>query len=158
MCTFKEARTMRRLCGLWGHKWLVTVATVTIFLSIGAVAWAATGDEPDVCAAGQVGAAVGPGLAAAGDDGSATAGGPGAAIKKAIAEKRQQWLKKQAALMEELREDMTAADQALYDQLVATAKEQREALLEARQELTETLKQLRDLGKKYGDAGTDTAG
>jgi Ni,Fe-hydrogenase I large subunit len=144
---------------LWTHKWLVIVGTVTIFLSVGAIAWAATGDEPDTYAAGEVGIAAGYGLAAAGNgDGSATADGPAAAVKKAAAEKRQQWLKKRAALMEELREEMTAADQALYDKLVATAKKQREALQEARQELSETLKQLRDLGKKYRGAGTDTTG
>ena len=46
---------------------------------------------------------------------------------------------------------MTDEDQALYDELVATVKEQREALQQARQDLRATLQQLRQLGEKYLD-------
>ena len=31
---------------IWRKKWLVAVIAVAIFLSVGAVAWAATGDDP----------------------------------------------------------------------------------------------------------------
>ena len=58
--------------------------------------------------------------------------------------------------MEKLRESMSASDQALYDKLVETFKQQREALKEARKNLADTVKQLRDLRDKYLPATTST--
>ncbi|OFW57511.1 MAG: hypothetical protein A2133_01930 [Actinobacteria bacterium RBG_16_64_13] len=146
---------------IWKRKWLVIVATAAVFLSLGAVAWAATGDDPATDPSATIVAAAdttGGALTAVAEDDTATATGPGAAIKKAVREKKQQWLKRQAALMQLLRDDMTPADQALYDQLVAEAKQKREALQEARQDLNQTMKQLRDLAHKYLDAAGDTTG
>lgn len=144
---------------IWRHKWWVLAVAMTIFLSVGAVAWAAAGDEtagstvtpaaedevlPSLCAA------------AGGTTGVAAAG-----VRERIQnvrERGERWLKRQQVLMGKLREQMNATDQALFDELVATAKEQREALKEARQKLAETMKQLRGLRNKYLDEaleGTD---
>ncbi len=53
---------------------------------------------------------------------------------------------------------MTAEDQALYDQLMKTAEEQREALRQAREALKSTLQELRDLTDKYLELGGGPAG
>ncbi len=53
------------------------------------------------------------------------------------------------SFLQELREKMTPADQAQFDQLMEQLKSQREALTKARQDLGETLKKLRDLVEKY---------
>jgi uncharacterized coiled-coil DUF342 family protein len=60
--------------------------------------------------------------------------------------------------MQRLRAEMSPADQGLYDQLVSTAKQQRDELRQAKQKLVDTLKQLRDLRDKYLDAATGTTG
>jgi len=73
------------------------------------------------------------------------------ALRGDLRDKAEQWAQRHQELMDALREDMTPEDQALYDELVQTAKEQREALREARNDLVETLKQLRDLAGKYTD-------
>jgi hypothetical protein len=138
-------RTMLR------RKWLVIAATLAIFLSVGAVAWAATDEGAAAGTAtqeetGAVNAAV------AEDDSGTAVEGAGAGLRQATKEARQQWLKHKAAKMEELREDMTPEDQALYDQLVETLKEKRAALQEARKDLGATVKELRELAHKYLDA------
>jgi hypothetical protein len=147
---------------IWRRKWLVIAAAVAIFLTVGAVAWAAagngsaTGAASTAVATDNTAATVAP--AAAGTDSSTTAGGLGAAVRKALHERRQQIIKNREALLQSLRKDMTPADQALYDQLVAKAKEQRTALQQARQDLTQTLKQLRDLANKYRNTAGSTTG
>lgn len=144
---------------LWRHKWLAMAAAVAIFLSVGAVAWAAVDKDP---ATAPTATALGTGegssllLASSGEEGSSLEAA-GAGMKKAARERIEQLRKMRAALMEKLREDMTPADQALYDQLTATAKTQREALQKAREALAGTIKQLRDLGRKYLDPGNGTA-
>ena len=55
--------------------------------------------------------------------------------------------------MENLRDDMSAEDQALFDQLKATIEEQKSEIAESKQELTEALRELRDLTRKYLDLG-----
>jgi transketolase len=154
---------------LWQRKWLVLALTVAVFLSIGAVAWATTsggqaGDSTPALPAGQPGLTA---AAAAGEeecDGDCTgnveaecdgdcaeSARPGSALRKAFREKAEQWAQRHEKLMQALRDGMTPADQALYDQLVQKAKEQREALQEARNDLMQTLEQLRDLADKYLD-------
>jgi hypothetical protein len=144
---------------LWKHKWLVVVGALTIFLSVGAVAWAATDDESD--------SAAGARAAVLADTTSTTAPGgqadiavqrPGQALREALREKRQQRLERLQALTDALRGDMTPADQATYDQLVSQAKAQREALQQARQNLANTLKDLRDLTDKYLHLGNGASG
>lgn len=144
---------------IWRHKWLLIVATAVIFLSVGAVAWATVGNDCDKSCADCPGTATDVVFATGNDDGAlAESEGPGTAVRKAFLEKREQFRRLQARLMEELREDMTPADQALYDQLKATLKERMEALQEARESVKETLGELRELGKKYLEDATETTG
>jgi ABC-type transporter Mla subunit MlaD len=143
---------------IWRHKWWVLVATMVIFLSVGAVAWAAADDgtaESTPASAAEDGPL--PGLCAAVGDPAGLAADAGECAQN-MRERGERWLKRQQMLMDKLREQMDAADQALYDRLVAAAKEQREALKEARKNLAETMKQLRDLRDKYLDEALgDTA-
>lgn len=147
--------------GIWRRKWFVLAATLAMFLSVGAVAWAAAADNDTAAGTTATTAAASPAtdsvLAGLGDvlgDGSGTPAERAAAGAKAMRQRGEKWLERQAALMQKLREDMSPADQALYDQLASTAKQQREALKEARQKLMETVKQLRDLRNKYLDGST----
>ena len=146
---------------LWRRKWLLIGATIVVFLSVGAVAWAATGGGDDTSEVTvddcDCGVAAGLALAAGAGDELGPNGGVGPAVREAMRERMQQLRGLKAKLLEELREEMTTADQALYDQLTATLKEQREALQELRQEMKETLGQLRELGKKYLPPKADTA-
>ena len=147
---------MRRL---WKQKWLVVLGALTMFLSIGAAAWAISDDGS---AAGN-----GPGTAeCTGVECSdcTQAGpqqqgeGPGAELRERLKERREQRLERYKALVESLRDDMTPADQALYDQLVQEAKDKQEALREAREDLADTLKELRTLTDKYLDLGGEAGG
>ena len=150
--------------GIWRRKWWVLPATVAIFLSVGAVAWAATGgDQASATAASTTvttTTATGDGSLLAGSD--AAAGADSATVQRAVAglremkQRGQQWLRRQAALMKKLRAQMSPEDQALCDQLLAKFKDQREALQQARQNLVQTAKQLRDLRNKYQPATTTT--
>jgi hypothetical protein len=137
---------MRRI---WKQKWLVVIGAVTIFLSIGAVAWAATDSQS---------ATGGVSLSTATGDTSGAGAGPGAALRQAAKERRAERFERQQQLLQLLRGEMTPADQASYDQLVTAAKEKRDALKEAREDLAATLKQLRDLTNKYLDAGSAGSG
>jgi alpha-L-fucosidase len=150
---------------IWRKKWLVLVAAVALFLSIGAVAWAAAGDD-DQAVSSTTTAATGElpagaesliaGLTEGLGDGTGTPAEKAAAAAKVMKQRGQKWLQRQAALMEKLRGEMSADDQALYDKLVETFKQQREALKEARQNLAETVKQLHGLRDKYLDITTST--
>jgi hypothetical protein len=149
---------------------------VAIFLSIGAVAWAAAGgDDPAASAATTATTATTSATAAADElpagaesfiagltqgfgDGSGTPAEKAAAAAKVMKQRGEKWLQRQAALMNKLREDMSPDDQALYDKLVAAFKQQRDALKQARQNLAETVKQLRGLRDKYLDTTTSTTG
>ncbi len=132
---------MRRI---WKQKWLVVIGAVTIFLSVGAVAWAATGSQP---------ATNGVSLSTATSVGAGLLQGQAADRRQAAKERLEKRVERQQQLMQLLRGEMTPADRASYDQLAAAAKEKRDALQEARQDLADTLKQLRDLTNKYLDAG-----
>lgn len=129
---------------IWKQKWLVVIGAVTIFLSIGAVAWAATDSQP---------ATDGVSLSTATGDIAGLGQGSAADRREAAKERREQRLEWQQQLMQLLRGEMTPADQAQYDQLVAAAQDKREALKEAREDLADTLKQLREFTNKYLDAG-----
>jgi hypothetical protein len=129
---------------IWKQKWLVVIGAMTIFLSVGAVAWAATDSQP---------ATAGVSLSTVTGDGTGLSQGSAADRRQAAKERREQRLERQQQLMQLLRGEMTPADQAAYDQLVAAAKEKRDVLQEAREDLATTLKQLRELTNKYLDAG-----
>jgi len=129
---------------LWKRQWLLLALALAVFLSVGAVALAAATDD---------------GQAVAADRTVLTAAGkPGPLDREALKEKKEQWIQRQKALMQLVREKMTPEDQAAYDRLVETAKDKREALNEAREALKATLKELRDLTNKYLGAGDEAAG
>jgi len=139
---------------LWRQKWLVVIGALTIFLSIGAAAWAVGSD--DASSGSEVAAAT---CATCSDEVQGAGERPGEAMRQAMKERRQERLERQAALLDALRDDMSPEDQALYDQLVASAKQKREALQQAREDLADTLKELRELTDKYLDIdGTGTSG
>jgi len=94
-------------------------------------------------------------------EGAGPDAGPGAALRQAMRDKMQKIRALKAKVLEELRDEMPPAAQALYDRLMATLEQQREALQKAREDLKDTLEQLRDLGRKYLPRGThdsDTTG
>ncbi|MBN1629199.1 MAG: hypothetical protein JW990_05525 [Thermoleophilia bacterium] len=144
---------------LWRRRWLLIAVTMVVFLSVGTVAWAATTGGTDAAEGGDGEVMTSMLLAAAGvGDESGPDTGPGAAVRRAMRDKLQEVRFLRSKLLEELREEMTPADQALYDQLTATLEQQREALQKAREELKGTLEQLRDLGKKYVRPAADGTG
>ncbi|MBN1630409.1 MAG: hypothetical protein JW990_11640 [Thermoleophilia bacterium] len=144
---------------MWRRKWLLIGATLAVFLSIGTVAWAVSVDEVGTVPAGSVETAASLAPAAGGPALGSEACPDGCAeLRKNLQEKREELRKLRVRLMEELREEMTEADKAVYDGLKATIEEQREILKGAREELKETMESLRELTKKYLDAGTETDG
>jgi hypothetical protein len=123
--------------------------TIVIFLSVGTAAWAAaangSGQDPVGTNAGANQARLGPAPGEA-------AGPNGAAFKNMQAklkERRDQFIQRQETLYNLLRDKMTPADQARYDQLVQQAKDQRAALETARTNLQKTMSDLRDLVHEY---------
>jgi len=138
------------LRGMWKRRWLLIVLALVIFLSVGAVAWAAGNDDDQPVAGGPQVAADLKVLTAA--------GGPGPLTREALKEKRQQRAERRKAMLELVEEKMSAEDQAAYDRLVKTAEEQREALKQAREALKFTLEELRDLTDKYLGLGDGPAG
>ena len=73
----------------------------------------------------------------------------GAEGREARQERREARAERRQALLDNLRDDMTPEDQAQYDELVASVQTQQAAMQEARQELADTLKELRALTDKY---------
>ena len=139
---------------IWRRKWLLIALTAAVFLSVGAVAWAAgTG------ATGTATAESDQSLAAGGDQELLTAAGRvGPTWREAFKERRERWLERRQALMQLVREQMTPEDQAAYDRLMQTAKDQRAALKEAREALRGTLQELRELADKYLDVESAAGG
>jgi hypothetical protein len=161
--TIKEAFEVKTMwMRIWSRKWLITATALALFLSVGAVAWAAAGDgtqasDPSVGSQVVAGGAV---LALAGADEQllTAAKTPDPQAKEALKAKREQRIKRIEALMKLVRDTMSPADQAAYDQLVQTAKDQRTALQQARVDLNQTVKDLRELTNKYVDVGSPASG
>ena len=78
------------------------------------------------------------------------------AQKQALLQEQQNRQAKRDAELKLIRDKMSAADQATFDQLQATATQQRTALQQAEQNLKTTTDQLRSLIDKY--MGTDSSG
>lgn len=159
---------MRRL---WKRRWLLIPVALAIFLSVGAVAWAATGGGSSDDA-GPIAAEAGVLVAAASmSDGGPALGAPdgdfreamkeaaarvreglkeaGAGLKKAMKAIGEHWRAEGADRKDALRDEMTPQDRARYDDLLKRLDEQRAELREIREEMKETLGELRDLCKKY---------
>jgi hypothetical protein len=155
---YKEDQHMKRM---WRHKWVVVGVSLVIFLSLGTVAWAATGNGADPSSAGATAADNGVciGLATGQANGDTAAAID--TMRTRMKERRDQFIQRQEALLNLLRDKMSTADQATYDKLVQQAKDQRAALEKARTDLQTTMKDLRDLTQKYigtesGATGTST--
>lgn len=136
--------------------WLVIVGAVVIVVLVGATAWAATwagtNDDDDRGPGYALGAAprmqpqqVGPGAMGRLQEALESR-------REAMQERREQAREHRQEVIEGLRDEMSPEDQQKYDQLTASVEEQRDGLEAARQELADTLKELRALVDKYLDA------
>jgi hypothetical protein len=147
---------------IWKHKWIVLPIAVAIILAagaVGAVALANPGGADPAPAAQQAATTA---AVAIGDVTTTTLASDEAALDdtqlvsalaggKAKLQQRLEQLKKRWAAA---RAKMSPDDQAAFDQLLEKAKDQRQALKEARKNLMETLKQMRSLVQKYKPAST----
>jgi uncharacterized membrane protein len=153
---WREAKEKMRMKKLQTPMWLVIVGAVLIVLLVGAVAWAAT------WAATNDNDERGPGFAlGAGQDvqGSHVVPGGMGAVREGLAsrreamhERQQQSREHRQEVIEGIREDMSPEDQQKCDELTATIEAQKDGLQAARQELADTLKELRALIYQYLDA------
>jgi hypothetical protein len=143
---------------MWKHKWIFLGVATVIFLSVGTAAWAASGSNDEVVT-GSV-AANGCGfLLAADTTGAATTDNVALQNMRAkMKERREQFIQRQKTLYDLLRGEMSAADQAKYDQLIQQAKDQRTTLEKARTDLQSTMKELRELTQQYIDSESGTTG
>jgi chromosome segregation ATPase len=138
---------------IWKHKWLVIAGSLVLFLSIGAVAWAATGDQASTS-----------GAVTLAESTTATTAAPGTSaptiqeLRQKLHQRIQDRIQRQEALMQHLRTEMTPADQALYDQLVSSLKQEHEQIQQIQQQVKDTMSQLRDLRNKYLTTTTTAAG
>ena len=137
------------------HKWVAIIAIVAIVLSVGAIAWAAVAwaEGKDCLGHDRIGPTlsqrdnVGQRLQDAAPNMGAMAGGKD---RGGVAgDLREQGIQRVVALLDHVRDDMTVEDQAQYDALVDSLKDQRTEVQEATQELADTLKELRALLAKY---------
>jgi len=165
------------------HKWVVAVGALVLTLAIGAVAWAATGTpgigsgggnrSPGDCAGclvGDQGAEDGR-AEAAGSWGMGRGGrmmpglGGGEERSGRLQECLERWRERGRALLGQMREKMTAEDQASLDSLLRQVEAQREVVRKAFEPLRGIREQIRDLIDKYlpvdmapaGETGGDTA-
>jgi uncharacterized protein involved in exopolysaccharide biosynthesis len=143
---------------LGSRKWLIVGGALVLALSLGAVACGSTSDDQSLARPGMgLNERVQANGGSVGDEG-VVARGPAAQRGQAMKERREARADRREALLEGVREKMSAAEQATFDQLTATAKEQHAAVQAARQELAGTLKELRTLVDKYldlKDSGTN---
>jgi hypothetical protein len=152
--TIEEVPGMKAMwVRMWRRKWLLAAATLAVFLTVGAVAWATGAGGTQVADPGSGAQSVAGGavvaLAAAGQETPAAAAAVGPRAGGAVKEKLAERIARREALMKLVRDKMSPEDQAAFDRLVQTAKDQRTALQQARKALNGTLKELRDLTKKY---------
>jgi hypothetical protein len=129
---------------IWKHKWVVMPAAVAIILAAGAVtavALADPGNGDATAAPAQLVTATT--VQSAGDTTQAV---QALGQRRAKLQQRLEQLKERWA---QVRAKMTPQDQAAFDQLLGKAKDQRQALQQARQDLAGTLKQMRALVQKY---------
>ena len=137
------------------HKWLIVVGALAVVLSLAAVACGSADD--DVAGARQ---GMRPGVDIQGARGNVPAaqmprvqGRQGMMDRQDVREdRREAQAERREALVDEARDKMSPEDQKTFDQLKATIEGQRTAMQEARQDLADTLKELRALVDKYLDA------
>jgi len=147
------------------RKWLIPIAALVLTLSIGAAAWAETGSS-------STDSATAPSTNTPSTTAPSTTqpsetngfGGPCGrgdrfggeaplteAQRQALQQQQQDRQAKRNAALKLIRDKMSQADQATFDQLQATATQQRSAL-------QQTMDQFRALVQKYGGMGSPTPG
>lgn len=149
--------------GVWKRKWMVIPVAVAALLAagaVGAVALATPGSGDPGRDSGEIVAAA---TVAATTDTTVAQVAPAAkelGKRKAHIQERRERIKDRLERFKDrwvdARSRMTAEDQAAFDQLQDKAEGQREALRQAREDLAETLKQMRELARKYPPANTTT--
>jgi hypothetical protein len=143
---------------IWKRKWIIAPVAVAIILAIGAVgavALAGPGDQ-NATVSGQTltnATGIAPTVATVGVQSTGSTL-PGQALREARRARLQQRLEQLKQRWTQARAKMTPADQAAFDQLTQTAKDQRTALQKARADLKSTLKQMRGLVQKYRPQST----
>jgi hypothetical protein len=134
---------------MWKRKWIIAPIAVAIILAIGAVgavALAAPGDEnPPASAQLTATTAIQSTTAAQ----STTDTQQKQALKEQRKAKAQERLARQKERWAQARAKMTPEDQAAFDKLLPTITDQRAAVEKAREDLKGTLKQMKDLVRKY---------
>jgi small-conductance mechanosensitive channel len=136
---------------IWKHKWVVMPVAVVIILAagaVGAVALADPGGSDSTGTTAQLVTAT-----------TAQATGATAVATQALGQRRAKLLQQLEQLKKrwaEARAKMSPEDQAAFDQLLQKAKDQRQTLQAARQDLAGTLKQMRTLVQKYQPTTTTT--
>jgi hypothetical protein len=139
---------------IWRHKWIVIPCAAVIVLAAGAVGAVAVAGPGDSGSSAEMASLVtGSTVQAAGDLGATQAVQELGRLRGKLHERLERIKKRWA----EARAMMSPADQAAFDQFQEKATGQREALREARKDLAETLKQMRDLVQKYHPATTTTS-
>ena len=134
---------------MWKRKWIIAPIAVAIILAIGAVgavALAAPGDENPPASA-QVTATTATQSTAGAQ--STTDPQQKQALKEQRKARMQHRLERQKERWAQARAKMTPEDQAAFDKLLPTITDQRAALQKAREDLKGTLKQMKDLVRKY---------
>lgn len=157
--------------GLLAHKWVVAVAALVLTLAIGAGAWAVTGTPGmgtgtgDECVGGcsgdcagcpeAGGAALGPQAGSAGDAGMGRGGrmmqglGDLEQMREGMQDRFERWQERRGAVLDLVREKMSAEDQAALDALLERVEAQRDAVRKAMEEMRGIHQQIRDLIDEY---------
>jgi hypothetical protein len=134
---------------IWRHKWVIVVSALVMALTLGTVAWAAgSGQGGSTAASAAVTTATG--------STATTVAAQTTPLRDLISQRIERVRLKDQALIRLARGKMSSADKATLDQLLATAKGQRAVLRQARQDLGQTLKSIRDLVGKYTPTGAAT--
>jgi hypothetical protein len=148
MCRPQDTKgdvSMKKLRSL---KWLIVAGALTMVVGLGVAA--CDSSDGDQGAARENGTSVSQQQAGANmGNGRMMAQRPAGQGQQAMQDRREARAERQRALADNVRDEMSTEDQALYDQLTAALKQQRTAAQEARQKLAGTLKELRALVDKY---------
>ncbi len=153
--------------GLFAHKWVVAVAALVLTLAMGAGAWAVTttpgtgavdcdecvGDctgcsETGAAASGALAGA--PGYSGLGRGGRMTQGlGDLEQMREGMQERFERWQERRGAVLDLVREKMSAEDKAALDDLLEQAETQHDAVRKALEEMRGIREQIRDLIDQY---------
>jgi hypothetical protein len=148
MCRPQDTKgdvSMKKLRSL---KWLIVAGALTMVVGLGAAACDSSGGDQGAAPENGTSVSQRPAGANAGN-GRMMAQRQAAQRQQAMQDRREARAERKKALADKVRDEMSAEDQALYDQLSAALKQQRTVAQEARQKLAGTLKELRALVDRY---------